>query len=108
LLIFSFISVLLVITDKILQKDSRDYTNIARGDNRGLVTGANILHMAEIELSVLARQVLCQRIGLLTEMERQVAAWQTQRNKEQICVNWHFTTADARIKLKRLYLSIEG
>jgi hypothetical protein len=65
------------------------------------------LNMAEIELSALARQCLSRRIGTQEELEREVQAWQQRRNEETITVNWRFTTADARIKLKRLYPSLE-
>jgi len=64
------------------------------------------LNMAEIELSVLSRQCLDRRIGTLAELEREVAAWQATRNASAVGINWRFTTADARIKLKRLYPSI--
>jgi hypothetical protein len=65
------------------------------------------LNMAEIELSALARQCLSHRIGTREELEREVLAWQCCRNEASITVNWRFTTADARIKLKRLYPSLE-
>lgn len=65
------------------------------------------LNMAEIELSALARQCLSRRIETQEELEREVQAWQHGRNEEVITVNWRFTTADARIKLKRLYPSLE-
>ena len=65
------------------------------------------LNMAEIELSALARQCLSRRIGTQEELEGEVLAWQERRNEEAITVNWRFTTADARIKLKRLYPSLE-
>ena len=65
------------------------------------------LNMAEIELSALARQCLSRRIGTQEELEREVQAWQHGRNEEATTVNWRFTTADARIKLKRLYPSLE-
>jgi hypothetical protein len=65
------------------------------------------LNMAEIELSALARQCLSRRIGTQEELEREVQAWQQRRNEEATTVNWRFTTADARIKLKRLYPSLE-
>jgi hypothetical protein len=65
------------------------------------------LNMAEIELSALARQCLSRRIGTQEELEHEVQAWQRRRNAEAITVNWRFTTADARIKLKRLYPSLE-
>lgn len=64
------------------------------------------LNMAEIELSVLSRQCLDRRIGKQAELEREVAAWQARRNGQRACIDWRFTTADARIKLKRLYPSI--
>jgi transposase len=64
------------------------------------------LNMAEIELSVLGRQCLDRRIGKQAELEREVAAWQARRNGQRACIEWRFTTADARIKLKRLYPSI--
>lgn len=63
--------------------------------------------MAEIELSALARQCLSRRMGTQVELEREVQAWQHRRNEEAITVNWRFPTADARIKLKRLYPSLE-
>ena len=66
------------------------------------------LNMAEIELSALARQCLSRRIGTQEELEAEVQAWQQRRNEEAITVNWRFTTADARIKLKRLYPSLKN
>jgi transposase len=65
------------------------------------------LNMAEIEFSALARQGLARRIATVKELERHVNAWQCQRNAAQTTINWRFTTADARIKLKRLYPSLE-
>jgi hypothetical protein len=61
------------------------------------------LNVAEIELAVLARQCLAQRFADRAALEQAVAAWAAQRNAEQRTVQWHFTAADARIKLKRLY-----
>jgi len=61
------------------------------------------LNMAEIELSVLARQCLDRRIETREELEREVAAWEEDRNERMVEVKWQFTTADARIKLHRLY-----
>ena len=61
------------------------------------------LNMAEIELSALARQCLSRRIATQEKLEQEVQIWQRKRNAEAITVNWRFTTADARIKLKRLY-----
>ncbi len=59
--------------------------------------------MAEIELSVLQRQCLERRLGDRATMEREVAAWAAARNGTTAAIDWRFTTADARIKLKRLY-----
>ena len=64
------------------------------------------LNMAEIELSVLARQCTNQRIASKAELIAEVALWETQRNALEATIDWQFTTADARIKLKRLYPSI--
>lgn len=61
------------------------------------------LNVAEIELSVLARQCLDRRIGSVAELRSEVAAWQDQRNADQSRVIWRFTTANARIKLRHLY-----
>jgi hypothetical protein len=65
------------------------------------------LNMAEIEFAALARQCLARRISTKKELEHQVACWQEQRNAAATTVNWRFTTADARVKLKRLYPSLE-
>lgn len=64
------------------------------------------LNVAEIELSVLTRQGLTGRVGSRVEFEQQVASWVKQRNDSLSKVDWQFTAADARIKLKRLYPSI--
>ena len=61
------------------------------------------LDMAEIELSVLARECLDRRIATTEELVREVAAWEAERNAAAVTINWRFTTADARIKLKHLY-----
>ena len=65
------------------------------------------LNMAEIELSVLSRQCLDRRIGKQAELEREIAAWQAKRNALLARINWRFTTADARIRLRRLYPCLE-
>jgi DDE superfamily endonuclease len=65
------------------------------------------LNVAEIELSVLARQCLGRRIDNAEELQREVAAWEGERNERGVDVKWRFTTADARIKLHRLYPSLE-
>lgn len=61
------------------------------------------LNMAEIELSFLSRQCLDRRIADAAMLEREIAAWNLTRNKEAAKVIWQFTTADARIRLRRLY-----
>jgi hypothetical protein len=65
------------------------------------------LNMAETELSVLSRQCLDRRIDNQPELTGEVAAWEHRRNDAEVTVDWRFTTADARIKLKRLYPSIQ-
>lgn len=66
------------------------------------------LNMAEIELSILSRQCLDRRIPDMDTLKREVAAWQDNRNHEETWIDWRFTTADARVKLKRLYPSINN
>ena len=61
------------------------------------------LNMAEIELSALSRQCLCRRMDRQQTVAREAAVWERERNQAQTKVDWQFTTADARIKLKRLY-----
>ena len=61
------------------------------------------LNVAECELSVLTRQCLHQRFADQATLEQATTAWAAERNAMQRTVNWHFTTADARIKLRRLY-----
>jgi DDE superfamily endonuclease len=61
------------------------------------------LNIAECELSVLERQCLARRLSESDTLKREVAAWEQQRNQAQVTIDWRFTTADARIKLKRLY-----
>jgi len=61
------------------------------------------LNIAEIELSVLGRQCLAQRIESQEALDRQVAAWQIDRNERCVGVDWQFTAQDARIKLRQLY-----
>ena len=61
------------------------------------------LNIAGCELSVLARQCLNQRLPDKAALIREVAAWEQRRNAAYAGVDWQFTAADARIKLKRLY-----
>jgi hypothetical protein len=65
------------------------------------------LNMAEIELSVLARQALNRRIGTMDELRGAVERWEEERNERQVEVRWQFTTAKARVKLHRLYPSVQ-
>ncbi len=65
------------------------------------------LNMAEVELSALARQCLSRRIARQDTLERRVAQWQADRNAAEAKVKWQFTTADARLKLRSLYPSLQ-
>ena len=65
------------------------------------------LNMAEIELNVLIGQCLGRRIDTLEEVEQEASAWQQHRNNKEAKVNWQFTTKDARIKLSRLYPTLD-
>ena len=65
------------------------------------------LNMAEIELNVLTGQCLNRRISQLLEIKTEVAAWQNHRNNRNAKINWQFTTKDARIKLRRLYPTLD-
>lgn len=65
------------------------------------------LNVAEIELSVLARQCLDRRIASVEELLQELEPWETERNDREVGVKWQFTTADARVKLRRLYPAIE-
>jgi hypothetical protein len=66
------------------------------------------LDMAEIELGILSRQCLSRRIENMEQLEKETLAWGKKRNAKKEKVDWQFTTADARIKLKKLYPSIEA
>lgn len=61
------------------------------------------LNVAEIELSVLARQCLNRRFASTADLDAAVHAWETDRNAKRAGTHWRFTTPDARIKLKSLY-----
>lgn len=64
------------------------------------------LNIAEIELSVLDRQCLDRRLPDRAALAAEVAAWTARRNAAGVTVDWQFTTADARTKLRRLYPSL--
>jgi recombinational DNA repair ATPase RecF len=64
------------------------------------------LNIAEIKLSAMTNQCLNRRIDSLDKLNREVRAWQHERNRNQKTVKWQFTTDDARIKLHSLYPAI--
>lgn len=64
------------------------------------------LNMAEIELAALEGQCLDRRIGSKQILATETTAWQQERNAAGTTINWHFTSEDARIKLKHLYPTI--
>lgn len=66
------------------------------------------LNMAEIELSHLFRQCLNRRLANIEEVRNEATAWMHDRNENAYVTNWQFTVDDARIKLKRLYPTIEN
>ena len=65
------------------------------------------LNVAEMERSALARHCLDRRIPDLEALRREVAAWERARNLAAVKVDWPFTTADARVKLKKLYPTVQ-
>jgi hypothetical protein len=64
------------------------------------------LNMAEIELSVLSRQCIKDYFENTEQLAERISVWERKRNDEQTGIDWRFTTADARIKLRKLYPSI--
>jgi hypothetical protein len=66
------------------------------------------LNIAEIEFSALTRQCLTRRIARADTLRRHIEHWEQARNNAVTSVKWQFTTADARIKLRSLYPSVEG
>ena len=71
-------------------------------------THGSWLNMVEIELSVLVRQCLKGRVPHTQTLEREAGAWCEERNRLGTSVEWRFTTEDARIKLRKLYPSIDA
>jgi hypothetical protein len=65
------------------------------------------LHMAEITLSLVARQCVSARIASKEEAKERIMMWQYERNQSKMTINWRFTIEDARMKLKRFYPVIE-
>ena len=66
------------------------------------------LNMVEIEIAVLSKQCLSQRIGEMSELEQQVNAWAEARNRKKASVNWQFTLNRARQKFKRFYINTKA
>jgi len=66
------------------------------------------LNVAEIELSALGRQCLDRRLPAADILDTEVTAWVATRNGAAITIDWQFTTADARVKLKHLYPSLDA
>jgi len=66
------------------------------------------LNMAEIELSAMTRECLNQRIGDVSILARYVSLWERERNNNLVKVDWRFTTQNARMKLKHLYLTFKN
>jgi len=66
------------------------------------------LNMAEIEIGVMTRQCIDRRIESQEALRSEIDAWQKQRNKKNIQINWRFTTEDARVKLKSLYPALQN
>jgi len=64
------------------------------------------LDMAEIELSILSRQCMNDYFESRKQLKERIVPWERSRNDRQVGINWRFTTADARIKLKRLYPTV--
>jgi len=67
---------------------------------------ASWLNVAEIEIGVMCRQALAKPLSDAETFKKQVSTWTSARNNDCSKINWQFTTADARIKLKRLYPTI--
>lgn len=66
------------------------------------------LNMAEIELHVLNGQCLNRHISTMKKINQEVNAWQKHRNNKKSKINWQFTNKEARVKLKKLYPSIQN
>ena len=66
------------------------------------------LNMAEIELNVLNRQCLSRRIDNVEMVKKEVKAWCESRNNLNAKINWQFTTAKARVKLRTLYPKLQA
>lgn len=107
--------VVLVCDNLNTHKPAAFYKTFAPAEARRLLSRLEIHHtpkhgswlnIAEIELAVLTKQSLDRRIPELKTLQSEIGAWNTERNNIGTKVNWQFTTADARIKLARLYPKI--
>jgi hypothetical protein len=78
-----------------------------RGEGIYVTETRELAEYAEIELNVINNHGLTKRIPTIEQMRKEAEAWNRRRNKEVRKLNWRFTTADARIKLKRLYPQFE-
>ena len=65
------------------------------------------LNMAETEIGILSRQCLGRRLEDAGAVQAEVGPWEAERNEAKVTINWRFTVADARVKLKNVYPSIE-
>lgn len=59
--------------------------------------------MAEMELNIMTRQCLSRRIDTITRLKNELSAWETERNRDEAKIRWHFQTGGAREKLISLY-----
>jgi hypothetical protein len=66
------------------------------------------LNIAEIEINVMVRQCLNRRIADIDTLRQEEVDWQVRRDQHEVKIDWQFTTNKARIKLKRLYPSIQA
>ena len=66
------------------------------------------LNVAEIELAAMEKQCLGDRVPDAAALTRRTKAWTHNRNHRDVKINWQFTTADARVKLLRLYPQIQS
>ena len=66
------------------------------------------LDLAEVELSVLIRQVLNERLVDISGVEQRVTSWCRERNQKQVGVDWHFSTDNVRNRLKSFYPKIQA
>ena len=82
-------------------------THIAEALDAGITTPASRRWNASAELSALARQCLSRRMARQDTLVRQIAQWQADRNAAKAKVKWQVTTADARVKLRSLYPSLQ-